>query len=65
VLDPPAGGSRANPHFVDPAVVAEGHYTAPLSPGFSAEMFPESIAMYTYPDGAFWLADRSAGGLDA
>ena len=45
-------------HFVDPVRILEGHYAAPTAPGFSAEMFPESIATYSYPDGAFWRADR-------
>ncbi|WP_372344409.1 L-fuconate dehydratase [Streptomyces sp. KL116D] len=49
-------------HFLDPVVIREGHYTAPAAPGFSAEMRPESIAEFTYPDGEFWtkdLADRA------
>ncbi|MGI5412996.1 L-fuconate dehydratase [Streptomyces chartreusis] len=45
-------------HFLDPVVIREGHYTAPTAPGFSAAMRPESIARYTFPDGAFWAADR-------
>ncbi|MGW0334901.1 L-fuconate dehydratase [Streptomyces sp. NPDC003011] len=44
-------------HFLDPVVIREGHYTAPAAPGFSAAMRPESIARYTFPDGAFWAAD--------
>jgi L-fuconate dehydratase len=52
-------------HFVTPVVIADGHYAAPVTPGFSAEMFPESLATYTYPDGAFWLADRLESGEDA
>ncbi|MFE7273752.1 L-fuconate dehydratase [Streptomyces sp. NPDC057623] len=44
-------------HFLDPVVIREGHYTAPTAPGFSAAMRPESIARYTFPDGAFWAAD--------
>ncbi|MFD0068559.1 L-fuconate dehydratase [Streptomyces sp. NPDC056690] len=44
-------------HFIDPVVMRDGHYTAPTAPGFSAAMRPESIAEYTYPDGAFWAAD--------
>ncbi len=44
-------------HFLDPVVIAEGHYLAPSAPGFSAAMRPESIAEYTYPDGTFWAAD--------
>ncbi|MET7662044.1 L-fuconate dehydratase [Streptomyces sp. NPDC005463] len=44
-------------HFIEPVVMRDGHYTAPTAPGFSAAMRPESIAEYTYPDGAFWAAD--------
>ncbi|WP_405609332.1 L-fuconate dehydratase [Streptomyces sp. NBC_00076] len=44
-------------HFLDPVVIREGHYTAPTTPGFSAAMRPESLARYTFPDGAFWAAD--------
>ncbi|CAL9655472.1 L-fuconate dehydratase [Streptomyces sp. enrichment culture] len=44
-------------HFLDPVVIREGRYTAPRAPGFSAAMRPESIARFTYPDGAFWAAD--------
>ncbi len=41
-------------HFVDPVVVRDGRYQAPLAPGFSATMRPESVAAYTYPNGAAW-----------
>ncbi|MFG2883570.1 L-fuconate dehydratase [Streptomyces sp. NPDC048297] len=44
-------------HFVSPVVIRDGHYTAPATPGFSAEMRPESIARYTFPGGTFWAAD--------
>nr|WBO81772.1 L-fuconate dehydratase [Streptomyces sp. SBE_14.2] len=44
-------------HFLDPVLIREGHYTAPTAPGFSAAMRPESIARYTFPDGAFWADD--------
>ncbi|GKQ41445.1 L-fuconate dehydratase [Streptomyces sp. A012304] len=46
-------------HFVDPVVMREGHYTAPLAAGFSATMREESITEYRYPDGRFWVADRA------
>jgi L-fuconate dehydratase len=49
-------------HFIDPVVIRGGHYTAPTAPGFSAAMRPESIAEYTYPDGAFWAADLARQG---
>jgi L-fuconate dehydratase len=44
-------------HFTTPVVMREGHYVAPLTPGFSATMHPASLAEYRYPDGTFWAAD--------
>ncbi|MFF5360180.1 L-fuconate dehydratase [Streptomyces scabiei] len=44
-------------HFTAPVVMREGHYVAPLTPGFSATMHPASLAEYRYPDGTFWAAD--------
>jgi L-fuconate dehydratase len=41
-------------HFVDPARIREGRYLAPRAPGYSIEMVPESIAEYSFPDGAAW-----------
>lgn len=41
-------------HFVDPVVIANGRYLAPDRPGFSAEMRPETLARYAFPDGAEW-----------
>ncbi|WP_232320248.1 L-fuconate dehydratase [Herbidospora daliensis] len=41
-------------HFTDPVVVENGVYRAPLAPGFSAEMRPESIAAHLFPDGPVW-----------
>ncbi|WP_333738626.1 L-fuconate dehydratase [Streptomyces sp. IBSBF 2806] len=49
-------------HFAAPVVIRGGHYTAPLAPGFSATMYPASIAEYRYPDGTFWAADLARGG---
>ncbi|QDQ14926.1 enolase C-terminal domain-like protein [Streptomyces spectabilis] len=46
-------------HFKDPVQMRAGHYGAPTAPGFSATMRAESIARFTYPDGAFWAADRA------
>ncbi|MEZ0093804.1 L-fuconate dehydratase [Streptacidiphilus sp. EB129] len=52
-------------HFVQPVRLERGHYLAPSAPGFSAEMWPGSIARYTYPTGAFWAADALAQGAAA
>ncbi|GAA4578649.1 enolase C-terminal domain-like protein [Planotetraspora phitsanulokensis] len=41
-------------HFVTPVVIENGAYRAPLEPGFSATMRPESIAAYSFPDGPVW-----------
>jgi L-fuconate dehydratase len=41
-------------HFVDPVVVHGGRYQAPTAPGFSAELTPETLRRYRYPDGPVW-----------
>ena len=43
-------------HFVDPCVVRHGRYMPPTAPGYSAEIRPETIAAYRYPDGPVWRA---------
>ncbi|MGW2017702.1 enolase C-terminal domain-like protein [Streptomyces sp. NPDC001927] len=47
-------------HFRTPVEIRDGHYRAPLTPGFSAEMHPRSIEEYAYPDGTFWTTDTAA-----
>ncbi|MFD9245042.1 enolase C-terminal domain-like protein, partial [Streptomyces sp. NPDC059556] len=44
-------------HFAHPAVIRDGAYTAPLAPGFSADMHEASLATFVYPHGTFWAAD--------
>jgi L-fuconate dehydratase len=46
-------------HFVDPCVVRNGRYRAPRAPGSSATMKPESIAAYSFPQGAVWQRLRA------
>jgi L-fuconate dehydratase len=41
-------------HFVHPCVVERGRYQAPLDPGYSSEMRPESLARHAFPHGAMW-----------
>jgi len=48
-------------HFVDPVRIREGRYLAPLAPGFSAQMRPQSLERFRFPDGAAWSAARGAG----
>jgi L-fuconate dehydratase len=47
-------------HFLDPVVIDHGSYRLPTRAGYSAEMRPESLARYRFPDGAEW-----DGGADA
>jgi len=44
-------------HFVAPARVAGGRYVVPVVPGASSEFRPESVAEFSFPSGAAWLAD--------
>lgn len=41
-------------HFVDPALVRDGHYLAPEAPGTSITMLTSTIEQYSYPLGAEW-----------
>jgi len=41
-------------HFVDPARVVKGRYLLPQRPGYSTEIFPETLSNYSYPDGPVW-----------
>src|SRR5436190_6641039 len=41
-------------HFVDPVVVMDGRYRAPMAPGYSAEMKPDSLRRHTFATGEVW-----------
>src|SRR5690349_18042928 len=41
-------------HFLDPVVIRDGHYVAPVRPGFGAEMDPETLTDFRYPSGKIW-----------
>ncbi|MBB5851914.1 enolase C-terminal domain-like protein [Amycolatopsis umgeniensis] len=41
-------------HFTDPAVVTDGRYLAPSSPGFSARMHDATLRRFTFPDSPEW-----------
>jgi L-fuconate dehydratase len=41
-------------HFVDPVVVMDGRYRAPIAPGYSAEMKPDSLRRHTFATGEVW-----------
>jgi L-fuconate dehydratase len=41
-------------HFQVPARISGGRYVAPGSPGIGAEMHPDSVARFSFPDGPEW-----------
>jgi len=41
-------------HFLDPVIIRNGRYMPPHAPGYSIEIFPESLARYTFPNGEAW-----------
>jgi L-fuconate dehydratase len=47
-------------HFLHPVVIRDGRYVVPQSPGYDAEMRPESLARYAFPNGAEWAAVGAA-----
>jgi L-fuconate dehydratase len=41
-------------HFRYPVKIRRGHYLAPTDPGYSCEMLPESLNMFSFPEGEVW-----------
>jgi L-fuconate dehydratase len=41
-------------HFVDPVRIRRGHYLLPEQPGYSIEIYAETLRDYGYPDGRVW-----------
>jgi L-fuconate dehydratase len=41
-------------HFIDPVHIRGGRYVVPVASGFSAEMRPESLNRYCFPNGVAW-----------
>jgi L-fuconate dehydratase len=41
-------------HFLDPVVIRNGRYMPPHAPGYSIEIYPESLARYSFPNGEAW-----------
>ncbi len=46
-------------HFLDPVVMRGGRYMPPTQPGYSATMRAESIAEYSFPNGAAWVVSAA------
>lgn len=43
-------------HFLAPPEIRRGCYMPPTAPGYSAEIKPETLEAYRYPDGPVWQA---------
>ena len=41
-------------HFVNPVRIRNAHYLLPEKPGYGAEIYPETLRDYSYPDGRVW-----------
>ena len=41
-------------HFTDPVRIHAGRYLAPVAPGFSATLRPDSLRDYEFPGGSVW-----------
>ncbi|TDQ46574.1 L-fuconate dehydratase [Actinorugispora endophytica] len=41
-------------HFVEPVRITDGRYRAPLEPGITAEVRPDTLLRFSYPDGPVW-----------
>lgn len=44
-------------HFLDPVRIQNGHYLLPQKPGYSIEIFPETLDRFAFPHGAEWTPD--------
>ena len=43
-------------HFLDPVKIKDGRYMPPERPGYSIEMYPESLDEFEFPVGSAWAA---------
>jgi L-fuconate dehydratase len=48
-------------HFEDPVVIRRGRYLAPMKPGYSIAIKPESRAMHSFPTGEVWKRANAEG----
>lgn len=47
-------------HFTDPVRIQNGHYMVPERPGYSIEMWEETLEDYNFRDGKIWNEVRSS-----
>ena len=48
-------------HFKSPPKMGPSKYYPPTDPGYSTEMFPESVDKFSYPNGEIWKDLFSSG----
>jgi len=41
-------------HFLDPVKIHRGHYVVPQRPGYSIQMYPETLKKFEFPHGEVW-----------
>ena len=46
-------------HFRDPVRIRRGRYLLPQIPGYSAEILPESLERYQFPNGEVWKEEHA------
>ncbi len=51
-------------HFLDPVVIRNGRYMLPNKPGYSIEMYPESLERYAFPEGEAWSREHDETSID-
>jgi L-fuconate dehydratase len=47
-------------HFLDPVRIVRGHYMLPSKPGYSIQIFPETLDRFRFPEGAVWQENTHA-----
>lgn len=48
-------------HFLYPVRIENGRYQVPQDPGYSIDMYPESIREHLFPEGPVWSGQESVG----
>ncbi len=46
-------------HFLDPVRIKNGRYMPPERPGYSIEMYPESLDEFEFPTGSAWATEKT------
>jgi L-fuconate dehydratase len=45
-------------HFLEPVVIRKGRYMVPQKPGYSIEIFADSLQKFQFPDGEAWSGEK-------